>query len=123
MLIKVGVPVKLLGVARGVKEFGGILDHGVREVTIRCTPDGIPDALEVEVTDMEIGQSIHISDISGRYQKLEFLDDPNVTLAHVSPPKKLEELVEEVVEEEAAVEEAQAGEAPEGKEPAGRGEE
>jgi large subunit ribosomal protein L25 len=122
--IKVGVPVMLNGIARGVKEFGGILDHGVREVTIHCTPKQIPEAIEVDVTDMVIGNSIHIIDIAGQYPELEFLDDSNVTLAHVSPPKKLEIFKEEVeaAEGEAAAEEEAEAAAQEG-ETAGEGEE
>ncbi len=122
--IKVGVPIVLIGMARGVKEFGGILDHGVREVTIHCTPKQIPEAIEVDVTDMEIGNSLHILDIAGQYPELEFLDDPNVTLAHVSHPKKLEipEEEGEAAEKEAAIEEG-AGAAPQGEETAGEGEE
>jgi large subunit ribosomal protein L25 len=118
--IKVGVPVTLVGSARGVKEFGGILDHGVREVTVCCTPEQIPEAITVDVTEMEIGNSKHISDIVANYPDLEFLDDVHVTLAHVSPPKKLEVTAEEVAEEEAAAEEeAEAAQ----EEQAGEGEE
>jgi len=120
--IKVGVPIILSGTARGVKEFGGVLDHGVREVTTHCMPKQIPESIEVDVSDMDIGDSVHISDIVGRYPELEFLDDSNVTLAHVSPPKKLEIFKEELegVEEAAAGEE---GAVEKEKEPAGEGEE
>ncbi len=112
--IKVGVPVELIGIARGVKEFGGILDHGMREVMVKCLPEEIPESLPVDVSNMEIGDSIHLSNIMGQYDQLEFLDDESVTLAHVSPPKKLE-VFEEAAEEgeEAAGEEAE-GEAEEG---------
>jgi len=97
--IKVGVPVELTGVARGVKEFGGILDHGVREIMVKCMPEEIPESLPVDVSHMEIGNSIHLSDIVDQYDRLEFLDDESVTLAHVSPPKKLE-VFEEAAEAE-----------------------
>ncbi len=107
--VKVGVPIELNGIARGVKEFGGILDHGVREVNIKCTPKEIPENLPIDVSEMLIGNSIHLSDIMMHYPQLEFLDDPIVTLAHVSPPKKLE-LMEE---EEAATEEVEGEEVPE----------
>lgn len=122
--IKVGVPVVLVGTARGVKEFGGVLDHGIREVRIHTTPKEIPDSIEVDVSDMEIGHSVHIADIRNNYPAIEFLDDVNVTLAHVSPPKKLEvptEELEEAVEEGAAGEEAEA--APGEEEAPGEGEE
>lgn len=105
--IKVGVPVDLVGTARGVKEFGGILDHGVREVNVKCTPQEIPEALTIDVSEMEIGNSVHLRDISMNYPNLEFLDDQNLTLAHVSPPKKLEVLE---AEEAAAAEAAEGGE-------------
>jgi large subunit ribosomal protein L25 len=104
--IKVGVPIDLVGQSTGVKEFGGILDHSVREVMVRCKPVEIPDALEIDVSSLQIGQSIHLSDIMEEYRQLEFLDDPHLTLAHVSPPKKLEVAVEEGAE--AAVSEAAA---------------
>ena len=112
--IKVGVPVELNGIARGVKEFGGILDHGARELTIKCTPGEIPEALSIDVSELNIGNSIHLSDIAMHYPQLEFLDDSNMTLALVSPPKKLEEVLE--VEEEAAQEEVEGEETPEGQE-------
>jgi len=119
--VKVGVPVELEGQARGVKEFGGILDHGVREVMIRCRSAEIPDALHIDVSHLEIGQSVHISELVALYPNLEFLDDFSITLAHVSPPKKVEEPVaEEVVA--AAAEEVEA-EAPAEEQPEGEGEE
>lgn len=110
--IKVGVPVQLMGQSKAVKEFGGILDHGVREVNIRCKPSEIPEAFHIDVSHLEIGQSCHISDIVADYPQLEFLDDGNVTLAHVSPPKKkeaAEEAAAEKVGEEAAEAEEKAG--------------
>ncbi|UCF06638.1 MAG: 50S ribosomal protein L25 [bacterium] len=117
--IKVGVPVELVGTAHGVKEFGGILDHGVREVTVRCKPKEIPETLRIDVTHMEIGDSIHLSDLLEAYPLLEFLDDPHVTLAHVSPPKKVA-----AVEAAEVAEEGEAAEAaPEEEAEAGEGEE
>lgn len=112
--IKVGVPVEVNGIAQGVKEFGGILDHGVRELTIKCTPEEIPEALYIDVSELNIGNSIHLSDITMHYPQLEFLDDSNMTLALVSAPKKLEEALE--VEEEAAQEGVEGEETPEGQE-------
>ncbi len=100
--IKVGVPVELVGISPDVKDFCGVLDHGVREVMVRCTPTEIPESLTIDVSHLKIGQSIHLSDVWSGYGDLEFIDDGNLTLAHVSPPKKIEEVegaVEEVSEE------------------------
>lgn len=118
--IKVGIPVILTGTAKGVKEFGGILDHGIREVLIMTTPASIPEAVEVDIANLLIGQSIHISDIIEKYPDLDFIEDANVTIAHVAPPKKLELTEAEVEAAEAAAEVEQegeeAGEAAEGEE-------
>lgn len=113
--IKVGVPVILTGTARGVKEFGGILDHGVREVVISTTPESVPEHLEVDISHLEIGQTVHVSDIMEKYQEIIFVDDASITLAHVSPPKKLEVAAVEEAEAEAAEGE---GEGEEGEEKA-----
>jgi len=111
--IKVGVPVTLTGVPRGVKEFGGILDHSVREVAVYTTPAQVPEALEIDVSELLIGQSIHVSELISLYPGIEFVDDGQLTIAHVSPPKKLE-IAAEAAEGEAAEGEAAAEGAGEG---------
>ncbi len=88
--INVGVPVNLIGIARGVKEFGGVLDHSVREVLISTTAAKVPEKVEIDVSSLEIGQSIHLHDLAELYPDIEFLDDDNLNIANVSPPKKLE---------------------------------
>ena len=114
--IKVGVPVVLTGVARGVKEFGGVLDYGVREVMVSTTASLVPANLEIDVSHLMIGESIHVSDLISLYPGIDFLDDGNVNIAHISPPKKLEIAEEEMegAEEEAAEGAAEAEGAEEG---------
>jgi large subunit ribosomal protein L25 len=87
--ITMSVPVIVLGSAEGVKQ-GGMLDHILRQVPVRATIDMIPEHFEVNVTELKIGHSIHISDL-GRTD-LEFalpLDSPIVTV--LSPRKLTEE--------------------------------
>lgn len=96
--VRVEVSVMLTGTARGVKEMGGILEHGLREVNILCVPTAIPEAIEVDVSDLAIGDAVHVRDIAAKYPNLEFLDDDESTLAIVVPPKV--EVEERVVEEE-----------------------
>jgi len=105
--VKVDVPVELVGVPRGVKDFGGVLDHTVREVTIKCKPLEIPEVLRLDVSELEIGDSVRVSDLASAYPSLEILDEPNVTIAHVSPPKKLEVVEKPEEEVEAAAEEVE----------------
>jgi large subunit ribosomal protein L25 len=90
----VSVPIQLIGVPLGVKAQGGILEHVLREVEIECLPSDIPSHLDVDVTGLEMNQSIHVSDLphSG---SIKYLTDEGLTVAHVSAIK------EEVVEAEA----------------------
>ncbi len=109
--IKVGVPVLLAGTPRGVKEFGGILDHGVREVMVKTTAAMVPENLEIDVTSLMIGETIHISDLVKLYPGIDFLDEGNINLAHISPPTKMEVEAEAVEGEEEVAEGAEEGEA------------
>jgi large subunit ribosomal protein L25 len=92
--IVVSVPVQLVGVPLGVKAQGGILEQVLREVEIECLPADIPGHLDVDVSNLEMNQSIHVSDLphSG---SIKFLTDEGLTVAHVAAIR------EEVVEPEA----------------------
>ncbi|HIK13903.1 MAG TPA: 50S ribosomal protein L25/general stress protein Ctc [Leptolyngbyaceae cyanobacterium M33_DOE_097] len=77
------LPVQVVGEADGVKNKGGSLDLQMNEINIRCAPDNIPDAVEVDVTSLDSGQSLHIKDIvlpAG----VEALDDPEQVVVMVS---------------------------------------
>ncbi len=84
--IRVEVPVSLTGEARGIKESGGILEHGLRTLNVLCTPATIPDSIEVDVSDLDIGKSIHVGDIMRQYPEVDFLDASDSNLAIVVPP-------------------------------------
>ena len=101
--IKVGVPVILTGTAKGVKEFGGILDQDVREVMVATTAASVPEHLEIDVSHLMINDTVHVSDLVELYPGIEFLDEGHINLAHVSPPKKLE-VAEELEEGEEGAE-------------------
>jgi large subunit ribosomal protein L25 len=81
--IRVSVPIQLTGVPVGVKSQGGILEHVLREVEIECLPGDIPGHLDVDVSQLEMNQAIHVSDLphSG---SIKFLGDEGLTVAHVS---------------------------------------
>ena len=82
-LMRVSVPIQLVGTPIGVKNQGGILEHVLREVEIECLPGDIPSHLDVDVTGMELHGLIHVSDLphSG---SIKFLADENATVAHVT---------------------------------------
>jgi large subunit ribosomal protein L25 len=61
--IQVSVPIHVAGKARGV-EFGGILDHSLRELELYCLPTAIPKEIRVDVTELDVGDSLHVRDIA-----------------------------------------------------------
>jgi len=104
--IEVEVPIILRGAPKGVSE-GGILQQVSRTLEISCLPDNIPDAFELEVTELEIGDSLHVSDLKIP-EGIEVLAEEELTIATVVPPTKVEEIEPEVPEEEEEREEVEA---------------
>jgi large subunit ribosomal protein L25 len=112
--ITVNVPIHLINTPAGVEEEGGILQHVRRELSVSCLPDKLIEALEVDVSQLEIGDSVHIRDLV-LPEGITSLDEENLTIAVVAPPTVMpEEAVEEEVEEEALEGEVAEGEAAEG---------
>jgi large subunit ribosomal protein L25 len=96
--IKVSVPVHLTGTASGVRNAGGMLQQNLHEVEIECLPKDIPASFEVDVTELEIGDSIHVGDIdTGDFPTSEA---PERTVCVVQPPRVIEEETEEEEGEE-----------------------
>lgn len=82
--IEVEVPVHPVGIAVGVKDGGGILELITRQLEVRCLPTAIPAAIDVDVTALAIGASIHVSDI--RAEGFTILTDPETTVLTVVAP-------------------------------------
>lgn len=95
--IEVEVPIRLVGLPVGVKDGGGILEPILRELKVRCLPTAIPPSVEVDVSALDIGDSVHVSVIS--LPDVTILTDADVTVATVVPPTVQ---VEEKPAEEAA---------------------
>ncbi len=93
--IRVAVPVRLEGNPIGVRN-GGILQVIRYELEIECLPREIPSSFEVDISEMEIGDSLHISAIDTGDVTLP--DDESLTVCTVVAPKVVEEVVEEVDE-------------------------
>lgn len=108
--LDVNVTVVTTGEAAGVKE-GGVLSQPNREVTIKVKPSSIPDSIEVDVTDLAIGETLTVADIR---EKSEFniLNEDDFTLVSVSAPRSDEEL-ETTADEPAVAEEGESEEASE----------
>jgi large subunit ribosomal protein L25 len=97
--IQTQVAVELTGDAKGVG-LGGLLTQVVREVTVEALPMAVPERLEVDVAELDIGDSVRISDIV-QPEGMTILDDPESVVASVAAPRRIEE---ELPEEEAAAE-------------------
>jgi large subunit ribosomal protein L25 len=110
-LINAQVVVELIGEAQGVTE-GGVLQQALREVNVEALPMDIPDRLELDVTALNIGDNVRVSDLRP-IENVAYLDDPETTIASVIPPTVEPEEPEEP-EEELAEGEVPAGEEPEG---------
>lgn len=85
------VNVVAVGMAAGVKN-GGILDIVAREVDVRALPANVPDHIEIDVRDLEIGQALHVRDLVVP-EGVTITSDPNDIVASVLPPAKVEEPV------------------------------
>jgi large subunit ribosomal protein L25 len=93
--IRLEVPIHCTGIPEGVRNQGGTLDQVIRTVEIEVLPADIPEHVELDVTALTIGKSLHISDLS--IPNAEILMDPSLTVATVVAPR-----VEEVVAPAAA---------------------
>lgn len=79
--IEVTVAVNLTGDAAGVDE-GGVLTQQMREIKVLCTPSKIPERIDFDVSDLQLNQSVHISDLSVE-EGVEILEDPEAVVATV----------------------------------------
>jgi len=107
------IPVVTTGIAKGV-ELGGVLQIIRRELEVECLPLEVPESIEIDVSDLDIGDSIHVGKISLEGE-IEILEDDNYTVVTMLSPKLEEEEEEPEEEEEVEGEEAEKedGEAPE----------
>jgi len=118
-MVTVEVPIHLVGKPEGTK-MGGILEQVRRVIQIQSLPADIPKSIDVDVSALKIGDSIHVQDIQA--EKVKIISDTNFTIATVVPP-----VVEEKVAEVVAPEVAEGAEVKEeegkGKEKEGKGKE
>jgi large subunit ribosomal protein L25 len=108
--IHASVAIALVGEALGAKA-GGVVTPSARELNVEALPAEVPDQIEVDVSLLEIGDSLHLSDLAP-IEDVLFLDDPETLLVSVTLPTRApveeEEVVEEAEEEAAEGEEAEA---------------
>lgn len=85
-MVKVTVPVHVLGLADGVKNGGGILEFQVRELHVECLPGSIPDSIDVDVSPLGVHDVIRIEDLP-KPEGVEILDDPERVVVSIGVPR------------------------------------
>ncbi|MCD6134030.1 MAG: 50S ribosomal protein L25 [Candidatus Omnitrophica bacterium] len=114
--IKVNIPLSIQGEAKGVKE-GGVLEVFLHEIEVECLPQDIPSQIEVDISKLEIGKSVHIRDINLPPKVKSLAAAEEVVLSIVSPQKEEETETEteeaapepEVIKEKPKTEEEKQG--------------
>ena len=110
--LTVDIPIHLLNIPVGVTN-GGVLQHLKRTLSVSCLPGNLIDALELDVSGLEIGDSLHVSDLA-LPDGIKSLDEETVTVTTVAAPTvkaeeaEVEEAEEEAIEGEKAEEGAEA---------------
>ncbi|MCX7705625.1 MAG: 50S ribosomal protein L25 [bacterium] len=83
--VKIIIPLKLVGECTGVKE-GGILEQEMREIEVEGLPDSIPENIEIDITNLKIGESIHLKDIIPP-EGVRLIGDAEHVIATILAPK------------------------------------
>jgi large subunit ribosomal protein L25 len=98
--IALDIPVHLIGSAQGVKD-GGIIQYILHKIHIECLPSMIPDKIDVDITKLKIGDSIHVRDLN--FPDIKILSNLDSTIVSIVPPTVQKEITEvEVAPTEAA---------------------
>jgi large subunit ribosomal protein L25 len=88
--VTVQVPVETTGEAAGVKNSGGVLEHVLFKLKVRCLPKDLPEQIMIDVTALEIGKSIHIGEVVAP-AGVEILGDKKISVVSVAAPRAEEE--------------------------------
>ncbi len=84
-LLTAEVPIETVGEPEGVKTGGGVLEHSLRALEIECLPGDLPSAINVDVSALNVGESLHVKDIK-LPKGVTALNDPELTVVAVAEP-------------------------------------
>lgn len=101
------VAVVLTGRPKGVVE-GGVLEHQLREITVECFALDLPEHIEIDVSNLGMGESIHVSDVTPS-EGITIITDPELTIASIHAPRVMK-AAEAALEEAEAEKESESGE-------------
>jgi large subunit ribosomal protein L25 len=83
--ITVDIPVHLVGMADGVRNFGGVMEHLLHKISVRVLPANLPDHIEIDVTGLGLAQAVLVRDVV--VPNAEILNDPTQAVCTVVPPR------------------------------------
>ncbi len=89
-VLQIEVPLELTGEAEGVKQ-GGVLDHQLHQIAIECLPMDIPEQIEIDVSNLKIGDRLLVKDLTVDSSKLQVLIEEEAVVVLVALPKVVEE--------------------------------
>ncbi|HVU08770.1 MAG TPA: 50S ribosomal protein L25 [Verrucomicrobiae bacterium] len=89
--VTVQVPVETTGEATGVKNGGGVLEHVLFKLRVRCLPKDLPEQITIDVTALEIGKSVHLGEVKAP-EGVEILGDKSLAVVSVAAPRAEEEV-------------------------------
>ena len=107
--VTVAVPIDTIGTAVGVKEQGGFEEVVTREVEVECLPMDVPEKIEIDISELMIGQAIRVHDLAPS-DKYIVRSQPDQVLVHIVAPRTVEEAAPAEVEEAAAATEPEVAE-------------
>ncbi len=99
-MVQVDIPLNLLGNARGVRS-GGKLKQNLRRITVKALPQDLPDSIDIDITNLRIGQSIKVEDIKVE-GNFSILNSGGAVIVSIKTSRKVVAGAEEEEEEEAA---------------------
>ena len=103
------IPVRTVGKSVGVTE-GGVLDLVLREIEVECLPTEVPEQIDVEIDELDVGDSLRVKDLKIESSKVVILSNADLVVVTVVPPHVEEEVVEEIEEVEEGAEPELIGE-------------
>jgi large subunit ribosomal protein L25 len=83
-VIRMKIPVRLSGNPAGVRDEGAVLDQVIYDIEVECLPGNIPEAFEVDVSNLAVGESVRVSELS--LPDVRILADGDLPIASVVPP-------------------------------------
>ncbi len=99
-VLRTEVPIRVIGDSKGIRK-GGILEEFLKEIEIECLPKDIPEYIEIDITDLDLGDSFHVGDLKIK-KEIKVLSNPEQVILTIGAPSKVTVTEAEEAEEEVA---------------------